>query len=67
MPKRPGITARLLLIPVASALLLAGALAFTARTQSLYDDYARAVVRHGVAEARAYAGVLDRAQRLHGR
>jgi len=67
MPKHLGITAKLLLVPVLSALVLAGALAFTAHTQSLYDGYARAVVQHGVGEARAYAAALDHAQRLHGR
>jgi two-component system, sensor histidine kinase and response regulator len=65
VPKRWGITAKLLAIPVASLLLLAGALGFLARSQQHYDEMARRVVDVRLAESRVYATLLDAAQRLH--
>src|SRR5512137_1176547 len=62
-----GITARLLLIPVVSAALLVGALAFMAVAQHRSDDFDRDVVSKKLGEAREYASLLDRALRLHTR
>jgi PAS domain S-box-containing protein len=62
-----GITARLLLIPVVSAVLLVGALAVMAVSQSRSDDFDRRVVAKQMGEAREYASLLDRALRLHTR
>jgi PAS domain S-box-containing protein len=62
-----GITARLLLIPVVSAVLLVAALAFMAVAQQRADHFDRDVVAKGQGEARQYASLLDRAVRLHTR
>jgi two-component system sensor histidine kinase/response regulator len=61
------ITARVLMIPVASAALLAAALAFMAVAQHRSDDYDRDFVAKGIGQTREFASLLERAQRLHTR
>ncbi|MBS0396358.1 MAG: PAS domain-containing protein, partial [Proteobacteria bacterium] len=63
--KRWGITAKLLLVPVVSVVLLAAALAFTAYTEARYTSVARQGVSRRIEEGRRYAAILNAAHGLH--
>jgi two-component system sensor histidine kinase/response regulator len=67
MIRKWGLTARVLMIPVVSAILLVGVLAYMAVAQRHSDEYDQKVVAKGFGQARQFASLLERSQRLHAR